>query len=81
MLDAYLRPLVTPVLDRAGRWLARRGFTADGVTVAGFVLGIAACIAIASEAYGLALILIALLLISPLMRKVPEQVRSAWRNY
>jgi phosphatidylglycerophosphate synthase len=59
MLDAYLRPLVTPVLDRAGCWLARRGFTADGMTVAGFVLGIAACIAIASEAYGLAFILIA----------------------
>jgi phosphatidylglycerophosphate synthase len=59
MLDAYLRPLVTPALDRAGRWLAKRGFTANGMTVAGFVLGVTACIAIAFEVYALAFILIA----------------------
>src|SRR5262245_61146349 len=59
MLDAYLRPLVTLPLDRAGRWMVRRGCTAECVTLVGFVLGVAACVAIAYQAYALAFVLIA----------------------
>jgi phosphatidylglycerophosphate synthase len=47
MLDARLRPLIDPPLDRAGAWLHRRRVGADQVTVAGFVLGLAAMAAIA----------------------------------
>ena len=47
MLDAVARPLVDAVLDPAGRWLAHRGIAADYVTIAGFVLGLAAAAAIA----------------------------------
>lgn len=59
MLDARLRPLIDPVLERAGRALAERGVRANQVTVAGALIGIAACFAIALESYllGLALIL------------------------
>lgn len=59
MLDARLRGLVDPALDAAGRRLAGRGIGADQVTVAGFMLGLAAAAAIACGqlVLGLALIL------------------------
>jgi phosphatidylglycerophosphate synthase len=41
MLDATLRPLIDPALNRAGRWLAARGVTADCVTLAGLACGLA----------------------------------------
>jgi phosphatidylglycerophosphate synthase len=46
MLDGVMRRLIDPALNRAGRALARRGATADGVTLAGLALGLgsAACI-------------------------------------
>jgi phosphatidylglycerophosphate synthase len=58
MLDARLRPIVDPPLDRAGAWLARRGVGADAVTVAGFALGLGGAAALALQAHGLALLLI-----------------------
>lgn len=59
MLDARLRPLIDPVLNRLGRGLAARGVSADAVTLAGLVLGLGAAAAIASghPLIGLALVL------------------------
>ncbi len=56
MLDAVLRPLIDPPLNRAGRALAARGVTADAVTLAGLVLGIVAAATIAFGAPGWALL-------------------------
>lgn len=58
MLDARLRRLIDPPLDRAGRFVARSGIGADTVTVAGFALGLGGAVALAAEAYGAALVLI-----------------------
>ncbi len=55
MLDAQLRRLIDPPLDRLGRLLARRGITANQITIAGFLFGTAAFPALAFEAYGWAL--------------------------
>lgn len=60
MLDAALRRLIDPPLNRAGRRLAEVGITANAVTLAGFALGLAAVPAIALESYGLGLLLILL---------------------
>ncbi|HEV7367590.1 CDP-alcohol phosphatidyltransferase family protein [Arenibaculum sp.] len=60
MLDARLRQIVDPPLVRAGAWLAGRGVGADAVTVAGFALGLGGAAALALQAYGAALVLIAL---------------------
>ncbi|HSK41386.1 MAG TPA: CDP-alcohol phosphatidyltransferase family protein [Arenibaculum sp.] len=58
MLDARLRRLIDPPLDRAGQLVARSGVSADMVTVAGFALGLGGVAALAVEAYGTALALI-----------------------
>src|SRR5688572_29221165 len=50
--------MLGPSLDRLGRSLAGSGVSADQVTVAGFLLGIAAAGAIAAEFYAAALLLI-----------------------
>ncbi|WP_101340703.1 CDP-alcohol phosphatidyltransferase family protein [Cereibacter azotoformans] len=42
MLDGLMRRLIDPPLDRAGRALARRGWSADAVTLAGLGLGLLA---------------------------------------
>ena len=60
MLDARLRPLIDPPLNAAGRWLAARGASADRVTLAGFVIGLGAAVAIALGAFGLGLFLLVL---------------------
>lgn len=60
MLDAALRRLIDPPLDRAGRWLAARGVRADAITLAGFAIGVGAAAAIAAGRPGLAVWLIAL---------------------
>ena len=39
MLDARLRRLIDPPLERLCRPLAARGLSADAVTIAGFVIG------------------------------------------
>ena len=46
MLDARIRKAIDPVLDRCGAVLARRGWTADAVTLAGLGLGLAAAVLI-----------------------------------
>jgi len=58
MLDAAARKLIDPPLDRAGAALARAGATADGVTLAGLLLGLSAAAAICAGAFGLALLLV-----------------------
>ncbi|HEX5079506.1 MAG TPA: CDP-alcohol phosphatidyltransferase family protein, partial [Geminicoccaceae bacterium] len=60
MLDARLRRLVDPALDRLCRPLAARGLPADAVTIAGFAIGVGAAAAIAAQAYllGLGLLLL-----------------------
>ena len=58
MMDARLRRLIDPPLDRIGAGLAGRGFSADAITVAGFGIGVAAWMALALQAYGVALLLI-----------------------
>ena len=60
MFDARLRQIIDPPLDRLGRALARRGVTANGVTVAGFGVGCGAWAMLALESYGWALALILL---------------------
>ena len=56
MLDGLARRLIDPPLNRAGRSLAARGWTADAVTLLGLALGLAAAGAIASGHPGLALL-------------------------
>jgi phosphatidylglycerophosphate synthase len=58
MLDARLQPLIAPPLDRAGQILARAGVNANGVTLSGLAVNVAAIATIASAHYlaGLAFI-------------------------
>jgi phosphatidylglycerophosphate synthase len=58
VLDATLRPLIDPPLDRMGQALAARGVSADAVTLAGLAAGIAAAACIAFGQFGLALVLV-----------------------
>ncbi|MFL0670006.1 MAG: CDP-alcohol phosphatidyltransferase family protein [Erythrobacter sp.] len=58
MFDARLRPLIDPPLNRAGRVLAGLGVTANQLTFAGLVLGLAGAAAIGFGALGLGLALI-----------------------
>lgn len=59
MLDAKLRPLIDPPLNRAGAVLARLGVTANGLTFIGLALGLggAAAVALGHIGWGLALII------------------------
>ncbi|OBV10396.1 CDP-alcohol phosphatidyltransferase family protein [Erythrobacter dokdonensis] len=59
MLDARLRPLIDPPLNRVGRVLAGLGVTANGLTFTGLALGLAGAGAIAfgHVGWGLALII------------------------
>jgi phosphatidylglycerophosphate synthase len=59
MLDARLRPLIDPPLNRIGAMLARRGVTANALTFTGLALGLggAAAVAFGHLGWGLALIL------------------------
>ena len=60
MLDARLRRLIDPPLDRLAAPLAGRSLSANAVTVLGFVIGVGAAAAIAERAFlpGLALLLL-----------------------
>jgi len=60
MLDRYLTRLIKPALDASGQKLARVGVTANGLTFAGFFIGVLAAVAIALQAYWLGLAAIAL---------------------
>lgn len=59
MLDGQMRTLIDPPLNALGRIIARAGLTADHITLIGLVLGLAAGVAIAMQAYwvGLGLVL------------------------
>lgn len=59
MLDAKLRPLIDPPLNRAGALLAGLGVTANALTFTGLALGLAGAAAIALDhvGWGLALII------------------------
>jgi phosphatidylglycerophosphate synthase len=60
MLDARLRRLIDPPLERLARPLAARGLSANATSLIGFALGLAAMAAIALGSYlpGLALLLL-----------------------
>ena len=56
MIDAYIRPVIDPVLNAQGRVLARLGVRADAVTLAGLGLGLLAAATIGLGAPGWALL-------------------------
>jgi phosphatidylglycerophosphate synthase len=58
VIDRHLLPAQRALLDPPGRVLARRGVTADQVTLAGFALGLGAFAALTAGAFGAALVLI-----------------------
>jgi len=58
VLDAKLRPLIDPPLNRAGRALARLGISANILTFAGLALGLAGAVAIGFGEFALGLALI-----------------------
>ena len=58
MLDAKLRPLIDPPLNRAGKVLAGLGFSANGLTLAGLALGLGGAGAIGLGQIWLGLVLI-----------------------
>ena len=60
MFDNRLRRRFAPAIDGAGRWLARRGVSAIGLTAFGFAAGIAGCAALAFRLDDLALVGLAL---------------------
>jgi phosphatidylglycerophosphate synthase len=55
MLDATMRRIIDPPLDRIGRRLAAAGVSANAVTLTGFAVGLLAIPLLAAEWYGLAL--------------------------
>ncbi|MEM8851941.1 MAG: CDP-alcohol phosphatidyltransferase family protein [Pseudomonadota bacterium] len=77
MFDARIRPLIDPPLNRLGFGLARRGVTANAVTLAGLALGLVAALTIASGEPGWALIP---LLASRLMDGLDGAVARATRK-
>lgn len=58
MLDATLRPLIDPPLDRIAARLVPLGIGADQVTLGGLALGLLTVPALAAELYPVALILV-----------------------
>ncbi|MCR9256900.1 MAG: CDP-alcohol phosphatidyltransferase family protein [Alphaproteobacteria bacterium] len=76
MLDAAVRKVIDGPLNMAGRGLAHLGVSANGLTVTGFVAGMAALPAIAHEAYWIALVC---LVINRLMDGLDGAVARATR--
>jgi len=60
MLDATLRRIIDPPIDRIGRRIAAAGVSANAVTLGGFAVGMLAVPALAFEWYQAALALILL---------------------
>lgn len=60
MLDSHIRPLIDPPLNALGRGLARKGVSANGVTLMGLVFGLCAAAALAFQQYYLGLLLVLL---------------------
>lgn len=77
MLDGIVRRVIDPPLDRLGRALARGGVSADFLTLAGLLAGLAAAAAIVLRADGTAL---ALLLVSRLLDGLDGSVARATRR-
>jgi len=57
MLDTYMRRVIDPPLNAAGKVIAARGIGADQVTLIGIALGLAAAAAIIPGWFGVALLL------------------------
>lgn len=55
MLDPLMRRIIDPPLDRAGGWLAAKGVSANGLTLAGLLVGLGCVPLLAIESYGWAL--------------------------
>jgi phosphatidylglycerophosphate synthase len=64
MLDKAIQQALRPLMTRAARGLVRLGVGANAISVAGFVLGMAAAVAIAAQHFlaGLALLLLSRLM-------------------
>jgi len=77
MLDGIMRRVIDPPLDRLGGALARRGVSADALTLAGLLTGVSAAAAIVGSADGAAL---ALLLLSRLLDGLDGSVARATRR-
>ncbi len=60
MLDGVMHKLVDPPLNHIGKIMARAGFCANAVTLAGLVIGLAGAGLIALGYYGFALVLVIL---------------------
>jgi phosphatidylglycerophosphate synthase len=60
MIDDILRERFRHPVDATGAWVARRGVKAEALTVAGFAVGVAGCLAIVGDYYWLALFCLAL---------------------
>ena len=58
MIDAHLQPLLHAAYAAPARWLARRGVTADALSVAGFLVGLSGSAAVACGAFRTGLVLI-----------------------
>ena len=58
MLDRHIRPYIDPPLNRIGRQFALLGLSANMVTLAGLVFGLGAALAIAFEAFFVAILLV-----------------------
>jgi phosphatidylglycerophosphate synthase len=61
MLDGLMRGVINAPLDESGRWLAARGASANGVTLAGLTFGLfaAALVGFGWSGVGVALVLLA----------------------
>lgn len=55
MLDPLMRRIIDPPLERVGSWLAARRVSANGLTLAGLLVGLVCLPLVAIEAYGWAL--------------------------
>ena len=67
MIDDVLRARFRDPVDRTGAWLARRGVSAEALTVTGFAIGVTGCLAVLGEYYGLALLCLLLNRIADLL--------------
>lgn len=60
MFDAKLRPIIDPPLNALGTALSKKGITANAVTTAGLILGLASALCVALGEYGIALVFLLL---------------------
>ena len=60
MLDAHMRPLIDPPLNRLSRILSQWGVSANSVTLMGFALGLGAMVSVGFEAYSLGFVFLIL---------------------